>query len=374
MTRSPQRSSSRRIALWLLILGMIAGLGWFGARYFKPTPPNLGPFPDLAEKMPWPKPVEAAPSQPAPPAGLQARIKALGAGFDGKVGIAVQSVEQGWTASHFGAGLFPQQSMSKLWVAANMLDQVDKAKVRLSDTVTIKVEDLSIFHQPIAKKVKPFGYTAAVQELAFLAMTQSDNTANEVLYRSTGGQQAIERFFVDKGLAEVAIGPPDRILQTQAAGLSWDPRFSHDRNFWIVREALLPRWRWNAITDYVANPPDAASPIGYATGLSKLQRGELLSPSSTAMLLDLMAKSTTGPDRLRGGLSPGWSMAHKTGTGQVMGTYATAYNDAGILTGPDGRHYSVVVMIGATRRAVPERQALMQAVTRAVISCSNGRC
>jgi beta-lactamase class A len=61
-------------------------------------------------------------------------------------------------------------------------------------------------------------------------------------------------------------------------------------------------------------------------------------------------------------------LAHKTGTGQVMGYYATAYNDVGILTSPRGQHYAVVVMIASTQRPVPERQALMAAVTRAVIA------
>ena len=122
---------------------------------------------------------------------------------------------------------------------------------------------------------------------------------------------------------------------------------------------------------YLANPPDGATSNAFAEGLAKLASGKLLSPASTAFLIDLMTQSKTGPKRLRGGLAPRWSMPHKTGTGQVLKLLATAYNDVGILTSPAGKRYAVVVMIGSTNRPVSERQDLMQAVTRAVIACED---
>ena len=38
------------------------------------------------------------------------------------------------------------------------------------------------------------------------------------------------------------------------------------------------------------------------------------------------------------------------------------------LTAPDGTRYAVAVMIGDTRRSIPQRQALMQAVAAAVVA------
>jgi beta-lactamase class A len=81
-----------------------------------------------------------------------------------------------------------------------------------------------------------------------------------------------------------------------------------------------------------------------------------------------MAATDTGPLRLKAGLGPGWSIAHKTGTGQDLGDESTGYNDVGLLTAPDGRTYAVAVMIAQTRRPVPERQALMADVARAVVA------
>jgi beta-lactamase class A len=324
--------------------------------------PVEAPQPDSQSVIP------AIPEGPPPPAALVAQIDALGRSFDGRVGIAVRSVEQGWTASFGGGGIFPQQSVSKLWVASAVLDQVDAGALRLSDPITLTRADLTIFHQPIRKRIGDGAYTTTISELLRFAMTQSDNTANDVLFRRVGGQAGIADFLIRKNLNEIAMGPGEKALQTQAAGMAWDDSFSYGRNFWHVRETVPIGVRTRAIADYVTNPPDGATPVAVAQALARIKTGDLISAKSSAYLIDLMNQSKTGPDRLKSGLSNGWSLAHKTGTGQVLGYYATAYNDIGILSSPTGQHYAVVVMIASTRRAVPERQALMAAVTRTVIA------
>ena len=86
-----------------------------------------------------------------------------------------------------------------------------------------------------------------------------------------------------------------------------------------------------------------------------------------------MSQTRTGAQRLKGGLAPGWRLAHKTGTGQVLGGTQAGYNDIGILTSPDGRHYAVAVMIRRTCTPLPTRMAAMQNVTRAVIGFDENR-
>jgi beta-lactamase class A len=65
---------------------------------------------------------------------------------------------------------------------------------------------------------------------------------------------------------------------------------------------------------------------------------------------------------------PGWSLAHKTGTGQNYLGRTAGFNDVGLLTAPDGQTYAVAIMIGDTARPVRERQALMQAVVATVVA------
>jgi beta-lactamase class A len=321
-------------------------------------------------------PAPIASKGPQPPAALAQQIETLSRSFDGKVGISVLSIEDSWMAGHEAAQPFPQQSVSKLWVAVATLALVDKGELKLSDPITLTPADLTIFHQPVRKYIMAQGsYTTTIAELMRYAITQSDNTANDALYRKAGGQQGVGRFIVIKQLGQIAVGPGEKILQTEMAGMTWNPAYSYGRTFWQVRGRMPPKVRAEALNRYLANPPDGASPEALARALAKLHKGELLSPSSTAFLLDLMNQSKTGPDRLRGALieGDGWRMAHKTGTGQVLGSFATAYNDIGILTAPSGRSYAVVVMIGSTNQSVKARQELMHGVMHSVMALENSR-
>jgi len=126
--------------------------------------------------------------------------------------------------------------------------------------------------------------------------------------------------------------------------------------------------RDKALRRYLADPLDAASANGVTLGLSLLAQGKLVSPRSTTSLLTLMRSSKTGPLRLKSGLRPGWTLAHKTGTGQDLGNLSTGYNDVGLLVAPDGHRYAVAVMIASTRQPIPVRMQLMGNVTRAIVT------
>ncbi len=321
--------------------------------------------------------VQKLPAGPTPPEALSATLSAMGRAFPGQVGIAVASIDSGWTAGLNLDTIFPQQSVSKLWVAAAALDKVDRGEISLDDKISLTARDLTIFHQPVRKYILAGNYTTTIGELMRYAMTQSDNTANDVIYRHIGGQQGVGGFIARKTLGQIAIGPGEKALQVEAAGMSWNDSYSYGRNFWAARSRLSPEHRAKALTRYLAQPPDGATPEAIAKGLVKLQRRALLSPGSTDFLIELMNQSKTGPDRLRGALieGDGWSLAHKTGTGQVLGSLATAYNDVGILRSPSGRNYAVVVMIGSTQQSVKSRQELMHAVMFAIKDCEKtGDC
>src|SRR3546814_6376328 len=96
-------------------------------------------------------------------------------------------------------------------------------------------------------------------------------------------------------------------------------------------------------------------------------------PSSTQWLVQTMSETRTGRARLRANLPGGWRIAHKTGTGQDFGRRTAGFNDVGVLTAPDGRRYTVAVLIGDTSRPVRERQQLIQSVAGAVIDRKSTR-
>jgi beta-lactamase class A len=309
----------------------------------------------------------------APPQPLVASIHALANQFDGKVGIAVQSVNQGWTVSSNGDTLMPQQSVSKLWVAITMLDLRDQGKLRLDDPITITKADLTLFHQPVASLVDEDGYTTTVGDLEHRAITTSDNTANDRLLNFVGGPEAVRAMIARKHLGDIRFGPGERLLQSRTAGLKWRQEYSRGWAFQKARAALSNDIRAAAFNAYVADPMDGASANAVADALARLVKGELLSPSSTQWLIKTMSETRTGHARLRAVLPDDWAIAHKTGTGQDFDHRTAGFNDVGILTAPDGRIYTVAVLIGDTSRPVRERQHLIQSVARAVIADDSDR-
>jgi len=313
----------------------------------------------------------AAPMRKAPPAPqyLSDRIDELGRNFDGRIGIAVKSIDDGWETGWKDHELYPQQSVSKLWVSITVLDAVDRGKVKLDDPVTLSRDDLTLFHQPIADEVLKTGsFTTTVGDLMLREITQSDNTANDKLMHTVGGPSAVRSMIARKHLGAIRFANGERTMQSRIAGLTWSQDYSIGGKFFEVRDALPMNVRQAAFDRYVANPYDGAAPRAIVDALARLKRGELLSAQSTAYLLDIMSHTHTGPNRLKGGLAPGWTLNHKTGTGQELGGAQAGYNDIGILTAPDGRSYSVAVMIKLTSTPLPVRMTLMNEVVRAVIT------
>jgi len=304
---------------------------------------------------------------------LEAQVKALGQSFRGDIGIAVQEVDSGWSTAYDGNTFFPQQSVSKFWVALTALDKADRGELSLFAPVTMHKEDITLFHQPIAAEIGPNGKTTSVAELMTRALQQSDNTCNDFVLWRAGGPDAVRNFLRSKGISGIRFGPGERKLQSAIAGIEWKQSYAYNGGFYTARNALPLSARRAAFENYIANPMDGATPLGIVDALARLKRGELLSPASTERLLGIMSHTKTGPQRLKGGLQPGWTLSHKTGTGQVLGSEQAGYNDIGVVTSPDGRSYAMAVMIRRTSAPLQERMAAMQATVRSVITFDANR-
>ena len=160
------------------------------------------------------------------PAGLNDRIYDLWRTFPGKTGIAVQRIDGEWKLSQRGDELFPQQSVSKLWVALTVLDAIDQGRLTFDQRVRIGPEDLTLFYQPLAARVRAEGsVTMSVRDLIETAITKSDNTANDSLLRTVGGPDAVRAFFDKKDLGAIRFGPGERLLQAGTAGLKWQQAY-----------------------------------------------------------------------------------------------------------------------------------------------------
>lgn len=328
--------------------------------------PRPAPSAPPARVQPVPPPL-APRAANAVPQGLRDELQELWRSFPGKTGIAVRRIDGDWVVGQRGGELFPQQSVSKLWVTMTVLEKVDRGEVSLDQEVTITANDLTLFHQPLAARVAREGVVrASVRSLIDEALTASDNSANDALLRTAGGPAAVQDFLRRKGLSNIRFGPGERLLQSSIAGVEWRQELSSGRAFQAARDRVPLDRRRNLLAAYVADPIDGASPEGIVDALARLARGELLSQSSTRLMLDTLGRTRSGPNRLKAGVPAGWQFLHKTGTGQDLPPVSTGYNDVGIMTAPDGTRYAVAVMLAETTAGIPARMQLMQAVSRAV--------
>ncbi len=358
-----------------LALGVLAGLGVIGVSLVSKPPPGA----PQSAKAAAPIAATARPATPAraqppraplgpPPVALQARLDELAESYRESVGIAVADCSEGWMAQVAGEDAFPQQSVSKLWVAMTALDAHDQGKLSLDQGVVLGPQDRSVFFQPISHKIGTTGYATTLRDLVRRALIDSDNAANDKLLQQVGGVDAVADMLARKNLSGIRMGADEKNLQSKIAGLTWSPELGIGGAFKDARSRLPDAVRDAAMAAYIKDPLDGATPAGLAQALMLLQRGELLSPQSTDTFLATMAEARTGPRRLKGGLPPGWAIAHKTGTGQDWRGGSIGINDVAVLTAPDGRAYAVVVLMKRTTKPVAARLAFMQQVSKAVVS------
>jgi beta-lactamase class A len=283
-------------------------------------------------------------------------------GFDGRVGVC--ALENSVESCVNGDRRFSLQSVMKLLVGMAAADTL-----QLTDPVTIRKEDLSLFVQPIAKIVNTSGpFKTTIGDLVRRAIVDSDSAATDNLIKRLGGSAAVQAFLNRKGIAGMRIDRDEKTLQTEIIGLAWKPEFVDAALLDSAIKRVPREVRDEADRRYRNDIRDTATPKGMAEMLDALNRGKLLSPSATRYILDVMAQTVTFPDRLKAGLSPGWKIAHKTGTSGAWNGVTVATNDVGILTAPDGSSIAIAVFIGDSRAPDAARAALMAKLATAAIS------
>ena len=305
----------------------------------------------------------------AQPGQLQNELIRITRGFDGRVGVCVQDASS--TACVNGAQRFPLQSVMKLLVGIATMDAVERKGWRLDETVIVRKQDLSLAVQPLAALVTGDGFQTTIDDLVRRAIVDSDSAATDFLVARLGGPRAVQEVLDRHRVSGVRFDRDERRLQTEIAGLKWRAEFVDsavlDRAVAAVPEAR----RDAAFRAYQKDPRDTATPLGMAVLLQSLARGTLLSPASTRRLLEIMTQTATFPDRLKAGVPPGWTLAHKTGTSGTWRGVTAATNDVGVLTAPDGRLISVVVFIADSKASSENRAALIANVARTVVKHSS---
>jgi len=296
---------------------------------------------------------------------LEATFDRIVRGSRAEVGVALIHVESGARVAVRGDRRFPMASVYKLPIALELLLQVSQGTMELSRPVTLGPSDI----RPcctLSRRHPRGGVTMTAGELLELMIVDSDNTASDAVLRLVGGPAVVERRLRALGFNDMNVNRYEGQALFDMAGVRELPP-EHELTLEAARrlidevplaEVIAARAR------YTSDPRDTATPDEMARFLGRLQLGNLLPPTYTTLLLDLMARTKTGPQRLKARLPPETVVAHKTGTTDVV------INDVGIITLPDrgadsagntiGGHLALAVFVMNGKRAAAMQRTIGQ--------------
>lgn len=289
----------------------------------------------------------------------------------GNVGIGVLNLDTGERWFRNGKQQFPMQSVFKLPAGIAVLKLVDEGKLSLNQVVTISPQDFAPGWNPILKEIKGDRGQFTVQYLLQRSVGDSDNTAADALVRLVGGPQKVTAILSRMNIRDIRVDRLEQQLQPDCVGLTpFRPELVDEQKYEAAVKQIPDAVKEAALKRCLTDPRDTATPEGMIGLLAKLQSRQLLSKGSTALLLKIMTDSSTGKQRLKAGLSKGWLIAHKTGTGPDVVGIGTATNDVGIISSPEGEHIAIAVFIAGSKASVEQRESVMSAVAAAVVKAT----
>ncbi len=295
---------------------------------------------------------------------IEDRFVRIEAASKGRVGAAVVTA----TSSHFHRRdeRFSLQSVMKLMASMAALEQVDKKRWKLDQKFTFKRSDLSVSHQPILERLgNKASITISLADLIELAVTESCSAAADFMIRKLGGPDKVNDFLKSRKIQGMSVDRQERDLQPEIAGLKWNPAYSDDAKFEAAAQRVSKADQDAAWLRYQKDPRDTTTPAAMADLLRKLVTGRLLSPKSTAYLLGVMERTSTGPNRLKAGVPKGWRFGHKTGTSSTHKGVAWATNDAGIARNTKGEWIIIVGLLKGSTLNPEGRDRIIRQVAEA---------
>ena len=276
---------------------------------------------------------------------LQDQIDRLISRSRGTIGVSLIHVESGATLSVRGDERFPMASVYKLPIAIELLAQVSSGTLSLDRPVALAPSDIRACCT-LSRRHPRGGVTVTAGELLELMIAESDNTASDAVLKLVGGPPVVEQRMRRLGFDAINVNRYEGDINFEMTGVANPPphaEWTLDLQYRLISEVTPEALREARARYTTSDPRDTCTPGDMARLLGRLQLGNILPPQPTRLLLDLMARSKTGPRRLKALLPPDTIVAHKTGTTDVV------INDVGIVTLPPdsaiGGHLALAVFV-----------------------------
>lgn len=240
-----------------------------------------------------------------------------------RLGAAILDTQTGRRWAQRSDERFPMCSTFKAIACGGVLARVDAGEEDLNRRIRFEAGDLVSYSPVTENRVGGEGMTLA--EICEAAITQSDNTAGNIVLESLSGPSGLTQF---------------------ARSLGDD----------VTR---LDRWETELNEATPGDPRDTTTPEAMAGSMRSLVLGDSLSPQSRDQLTAWLVANQTGDAKLRAGLPRDWRIGDKTGGGD-HGTM----NDVAVIWPPDRKPAIVSIYMTETDASFDDRNAAFAEIGR----------
>ena len=257
---------------------------------------------------------------------IQNKLAALEASSGGRIGVSARNTATNKRIQYRAKERYPFCSTSKVIGVSAILKQSMTDSRLLQQKLTYKKEDL-VAYSPITEKHLADGMT--IFNLCAAAITQSDNTAMNLLIKKLGGLEAVTAFARSIG----------------------------DNTF------RLDRWEPKLNSAIPGDLRDTSTPAAMERSLQQLALSDALALPQRKQLQTWLKSNVTGNYRIRAGLPKAWIVGDKTGTRD----YGTT-NDIGIIWPPKRSPIVVAIYFTQNKKNAVKREDIIASVTHLLIS------
>lgn len=278
----------------------------------------------------------------------------------------------GVCAMHLGLGVqiglradqrFPLASTAKVPIALTVLRQVEQGLLDLAQLVAVEEGDVSPGSGLLKDNFVHPGVHLSLQNLIELALRNSDNTASDILLRLVGGAATVNHCLDSLGVSESALHRPFKALLADLYGVALPAATPWSLAAYRQAFHAVPAKEQRAAGQrFLQDARDSGSPRAMITLLAALQRGEVLNPQHTALVHTALQNALGSPNRIKGLLPPGVSVAHKGGT-----LADGVVNDVGWIELPGrGGTVALAVLVQGSKLNLPATERVIAHIARSV--------
>jgi len=268
----------------------------------------------------------------------------------------------------------PMASTYKLPIAVAVLGETDAGRMPLSRRVRLLPRDMYPGLSPLADRHPEGGVDRTVGELLADMLITSENSACDALLRVLGGGSVVTARMQALGVGALRVDRSEMQQGDDVLGVvfPWHDSLRTRASVRAAWSSAKPEQRAAALTRFLADPRDTATPAAMNRLLERIWRREALSPARTDTLLAWLSRCTTGRARLRAGLPPQAALFHRTGTGTTTAGRTACVNDVGLVKLPGGGGWvAISVFVRDVRGETPAAEHTIARVARAVFEAWN---